>query len=387
MACDPPPRTIDQGLDWFLSHNPSGSGMCAQHTWHSLGGDRGCPPAWGCSDANAVYDKVINSGRYWTEPKRGDIILWKYGNNGHAARVYNEAGTKIATTDPGNGDPVGIEDIDYPSKWGASTSKRICTDTYNGIKCFTSGEPPVDHGEVYLSKLIFGQEDSDSVKRLQMHLNDHPLENGEELPISGNYFDQTDEEVRLCQKQHGFGNDAAGASSVGPEQANHLFSNCACVIKDDLETETEPPPVTTEPPVGVVTDVGIWNWYSGKKDTEKLVHPDGDWHDIDLPAQPASGIKGNSKEEHFLYLRIHLPKSRTATRTIHTRFVRSDGDETAYKSPAWPGDSDNSIAYENFHIETGSGLGGKWQILVDGGTDPIDYTTRYAKTYVTYREE
>src|SRR6187399_1507914 len=100
MACDPPPRSIDQGLDWFLSHNPSGSGMCAQHTWHSLGGDRGCPPAWGCANSNQVYDKVISSGRYWTEPKRGDIILWKYGHNGHAARVYNEAGTQIATTDP-----------------------------------------------------------------------------------------------------------------------------------------------------------------------------------------------------------------------------------------------------------------------------------------------
>ena len=382
MTCDPAPRTIDQGLDWFLSHNPSGSGMCAQHTWHSLGGDRGCPPAWGCANANQVYDKVVASGRYWTTPKRGDIAVWKYGNNGHAARVYNEAGTQIATTDPGNGEPVGVEDIDYPAKWGATTSKRIFTDTYNGIKCFTSTDSSISHGEVFLSKLVYGQMDSDSVKRLQMHLNDHVLENGEDLPVSGNYLDSTDEEVRLCQKQHGYGNDPINESSVGPNQAAHLFTKCDCVIIDDLKTESPMP----EPPAETWSDVAIWDWYSEKYTSKVLVHPDGEWHDIDLPPQPASGITSKSKEEHFLYLRIHLPKGRSATRTIHTRFIRSDGDETAYKSPAWPGDSDDSIAYENFHIEKGGGLGGKWQILVDGGTDPIDYTTRYAKTYVTYRK-
>jgi hypothetical protein len=147
MICDPPPRSIDEGLDWFLSHDASGSGMCAQHTWHSLGGDRGCPPAWGCSDANAVYDKVKKSGRYWTSPKRGDIALWKYGSNGHAARVYDDGGTLIATTNPTgeSGGGTGIEPIGYPAKWGATTSARIFTDTYNGIKCFDSEDSDVSN--------------------------------------------------------------------------------------------------------------------------------------------------------------------------------------------------------------------------------------------------
>lgn len=244
-TCSPTPRSVDEGLDWFLSHNASGSGMCAQHTWHSLGGDRGCPPAWGCANANQVYDKVKASGRYWTTPKRGDIALWKYGSNGHAARVYDDAGTKIATTNPSSGpsNGTGIEPIGYPSKWGATSSARIFTDTYNGVLCFQSGEPSIDHGEVYLSKLHYGQEDSDSVKRLQMHLNDHPLEDGSELPITGNYGDQTDKEVRLCQAQHDLGSDPAKGSNVGPEQAKHLFTGCACTIVD-LPPEPEPP----EPP-------------------------------------------------------------------------------------------------------------------------------------------
>lgn len=247
-TCSPTPRSVDEGLDWFLGHNPPDTGMCANHTWKSLGGDRGCPPAWGCPDANAVYDKVKASGRYWTTPKRGDIILWKYGNNGHAARVYDDAGTKIATTDPSNGKMVGVEPIGYPSKWGASSSARICTDTYNGVKCFTSGEATIDHGDVYLSKLHYGQEDSDSVKRLQMHLNAHPLENGSDLPVSGNYFDQTDNEVILCQQQHNFGDDSPKSSSVGPKQAAHLFTNCACVVIDEDEPEPPEPPDPTEPP-------------------------------------------------------------------------------------------------------------------------------------------
>jgi hypothetical protein len=140
------PRSIDAGLDWFLSHNANGSGMCAQHTWHSLGGDYGNPPAWGCANANQVYDKIKKSGRYWTKPRRGDIAAWKYGSNGHLARVYDDAGTKIATTNPstGSSSSTGIEAMGYPSKWGATSSARIFTDTYNGVKCFDSTEDEDD---------------------------------------------------------------------------------------------------------------------------------------------------------------------------------------------------------------------------------------------------
>jgi murein DD-endopeptidase MepM/ murein hydrolase activator NlpD len=235
-------------------------------------------------------------------------------------------------------------------------------------------------GPVYRSKLVAGQKDSDSVRRWQDSLNKHPLEGGENLPITGNFLDQTEEETYLCADQHGF------AKELPPTTAHmdHLLAGTGHEIINDV-TDTEEPEVPTDGG-NVETDVGIWDWYSEKFDSKKLVYPDGKWHNIDLPAQPASGITGKNKEEHFLYLRIHLPSGRSATRTIHTRFVRSDGDETAYKSPAWDAGASNSIAYENYHPEKGSGLGGHWEIMVDGGTDPIDYTTRYAKTYVTYRE-
>lgn len=130
-------RSVEARINWFLTHNPSGVGMCAQHTWHSLGGNKTtpCPPRWGAAHANAVYDKVIASGRYWRGgiPPRGAIVLWKYGKYGHAALSLGDG--KIATTDPtGKPGGVGVEDLTYPHKWGANSRDRIWTDTYNGVK-------------------------------------------------------------------------------------------------------------------------------------------------------------------------------------------------------------------------------------------------------------
>lgn len=151
------PRGIEERIKWFLNNKPSGPGMCAQHSWHALGGDNGSVPAWGCANANEVYDKVRKSGRYWTgKPKRGSLVLWRYGNNGHAAIEDDSQGLKIDTTNPdpdnSTGTATGVESIDYPEKWGASSSSRIWTDTYNGVR-FPVGdeEDDVKHSFLYLS--------------------------------------------------------------------------------------------------------------------------------------------------------------------------------------------------------------------------------------------
>ena len=79
-------------------------------------------------------------------------------------------------------------------------------------------------GGVYLDRLHYGQRDSDSVKALQAALNGHRLAppGNITLPISGAYLALTDQVVRACQAQHGFGHDAPGQSFVGREQAEHL---------------------------------------------------------------------------------------------------------------------------------------------------------------------
>lgn len=79
----------------------------------------------------------------------------------------------------------------------------------------------------YLSRLRYGQRDSSSVENLQTVLNGHSLPGGQTLPVTGNYLEMTDEEVRLCQQHHGHlftqsQPDPVGDSSVGPLQADHL---------------------------------------------------------------------------------------------------------------------------------------------------------------------
>jgi hypothetical protein len=97
----------------------------------------------------------------------------------------------------------------------------------------SSSYPKPTSKKVYLSKLKYGQKDSDSVWYLQDALNDHTLEGGQELPLTGNYLEETDEEVRLCQKQHGYGSDPDNKSFVGKKQAEHLFKGRGLTIVDD----------------------------------------------------------------------------------------------------------------------------------------------------------
>lgn len=152
-----------------------------------------------------------------------------------------------------------------------------------------------------------------------------------------------------------------------------------------LKAPEAPPDPEPNPPdqIGMTIGFGLATWYSGKKTDSKLVYPDGGWHDI-TSEMPPTGIHAKSSEHHFLYLRAYLPDPRSATRTIETRWVRSDGDETAYISPAWTEGAKDSLGYANLHFEEGSGLGGQWQVKVTGGTDPVEFTTRYAKTHIYY---
>lgn len=386
------PREIEERIDWFLQHSPSARGMCAQHTWHSLGGDQGNPPAWGCSDANQCVDKVKASGRYWTPstwsgpPPRGAWVGYKYGSNGHACLSLGDG--RIATTDPGNGAMVGIEDLDYPNKWGAS-GWDVWTDEYNNV-LFEVGDG-IDDGDVYLSKLVYGQEDSDSVSRLQVALNNHPLDGGSNLPVTGNYFDQTDHEVRLCQQQHGFGDDPVGGSSVGPSQAAHLFEDTDNNIINDLPTPVPPDPPDPEPEPpdgpGVVNGYGTKDYYTGKKTDAVSIKPGAGWTDIGL-SQPHSGItEGNPRDHHFLYTRWEMTAESTAPRKAEVRWVREDGDATAYDCRYVDPKVSTSFPFPTYHTEAGTGLGGKWQAKITGGTDSAKITTRYAKTEIEWQEE
>lgn len=128
------PRGVEARIRWMLDNPPGTAGMCARTCWQALGGDYGMPPAWGAPDANAVYDKVLASGKYSrTFPApRGALIVWRYGKHGHTA--LSAGGTQIYTTDPtGRPGGTGVEPIGYPHKWGANTRDRLWTSSYAGV--------------------------------------------------------------------------------------------------------------------------------------------------------------------------------------------------------------------------------------------------------------
>ena len=86
-------------------------------------------------------------------------------------------------------------------------------------------------GDVWVDKLHYGQMESDSVKRLQYQLNGVTLPGGQELPITGNYLEMTDHEVRLWQSQIGDTPDPVNESFLGPKQAALMFPVPPYVIK------------------------------------------------------------------------------------------------------------------------------------------------------------
>lgn len=99
----------------------------------------------------------------------------------------------------------------------------------------SGGYPAPTSKTIYLSKLRYGQTDSDSVWYLQNVLNGHTLSGGQTLPLTGNYLDETDEEVRLCQDQHfSWAPDPVNGSNVGPDQAAHLFNGLGLTVVNDV---------------------------------------------------------------------------------------------------------------------------------------------------------
>lgn len=96
----------------------------------------------------------------------------------------------------------------------------------------SSGYPTPTSSTVYLEKLHFGQDDSDSVWYLQDTLN---RTHGAQLPTTGGYWDLTDSAVRKCQSEHGHSwgegsADAAGTSFVGERQASHIFAGSGLTV-------------------------------------------------------------------------------------------------------------------------------------------------------------
>ena len=85
---------------------------------------------------------------------------------------------------------------------------------------------PWASGRVLVSKLRFGTNDSDSVRRLQHRLNQIKLKDGRELAITGDYGLATKAEATKWQIQKDGAEPGSPAAdgNIGPKQARKLFT-------------------------------------------------------------------------------------------------------------------------------------------------------------------
>lgn len=369
-------QSLDGAIRDALADRTNDPGMCLQQTriWYEIAAKH---PDASTGWRNAKYRRTDR------KPPRGAPVWWTGGSSGHGHIGLALGDGTFRSTDAAGRGKVGTVSLDYPEKqWGlkwGGWSADLNGVTIREIKAIYDGGTSV-RPKVYLSRLKFGVKNSDSVKLLQERLNGIPLKGGSKLPVTGNYATRTDHEVRLWQAQICHDQpDPAGKSFLGPRQARKMFPADEYDLIDDQDDDEDPvqdgePAVSSAP--------GIWQWYSDKPGGVVTIHPDEKWHDLKGLVEPPSKIKGGS-EKRMLYLRIHLPKGRTADRAVQTRFVRGNGDETAYDSEEY-GLTLDSVPYSNIHFEKSDGLGGKWQIWVTGGKDPLTLHTRYAKCHCTY---
>lgn len=219
-------------------------GMCLKQVriWYEIPSKYGdATDAWYATDYYKQGDR---------NPPEGAPVWWVGGSGGHGHIAMYLGNGKIRTTDGCGSGCVATKDLGWvESAWGLTYkgwSADINDVVIPELLAIYNGEEPSGGGgssssypkptskTVYLSKLHYGQEDSDSVWYLQDRLNGHPLSGGQTLPLTGNYLTETDEEVRLCQQQHGYGNDPVKKSFVGPSQASHLFQGSGITVVNDL---------------------------------------------------------------------------------------------------------------------------------------------------------
>lgn len=388
------PRGVEDRLQWMVDHEPGEAGMCANWTWQAMGGDYGNPPRWGAEDANEVVEKVRAAGGLFTsrEAPRGAFVLYTSSTHGHMclSKGYQH-GYDIMTTDPdgrwgttGTWTQQGPID-DWGQKWAGWAIR------YNGVLL-----PMSEPGPVYVDRLYQGSgqgEPSDSVTRLQDILNHTsiPAPGNVDLPPTGYWGEQTTTVVNAWQKAQGY----PLTTYLTDDQADKLFASWQGyeVIHADEpippDPEPEPPDPEPEPPEqpGTVSGYGSEDWYSGKKAGPVAIKPGAGWTDLPGLVQPPSGItEGNPHDHHFSYFRVELTEESTAKRLFEVRWVRSDGDATGYDHRLFDPSVRKSYGFGTYHTERGSGLGGKWQAKVSGGSDPVNVTTHYAKTEIEWQD-
>lgn len=124
-----------------------------------------------------------------------------------------------------------------------------------------------------------------------------------------------------------------------------------------------------------------WYNYSGKP-KGKLEVPAGAYKKLDAVTKDpvAVGLEG-----HMIYFNTAMKwKANARGATIRVKYVRADGDATGYQSfyVGREGLLSEQFLATHIHWESGSKIGGRWSVRVDGDVTGMTLDTRYAKIYV-----
>jgi hypothetical protein len=213
-------RTPEQALAYARRYTTYRVGMCLHAVQTFFDSPHKYPDAY--TQAKAVH-------LYPGTPPPGVPVFYGPGTGsryGHVA--ISVGGGRIRSTDCPSDGRVGETDLNWPQRrWGHNYigwARNIGGVDIPGAPL--PGQQPQpggdwSKGDVYQDKLHPGQEDSDSVRRLQWVLNQWSFKGGVELPITGLYGPQTASEVAKFQTQVC---GDAGDGAIGPKQTDALFT-------------------------------------------------------------------------------------------------------------------------------------------------------------------
>ena len=131
-------------------------------------------------------------------------------------------------------------------------------------------------------------------------------------------------------------------------------------------------------------DTDVWSDYSGKPSGTLTIKNSQDYVCMDFVTAdpPSSGL-----ELHLLYANCEITWGDDPMGMIRVKYVRDDGDATAYQDYAVPKGaaigSPDTFLLTATHWESGEkGKGGRWYLRCEGGISSVKIGTRYSKIAV-----
>lgn len=214
------------------SYSTCEPGMCLKYvrTWLEI------PSS--AADAQGAWDAAKHQHAGDRHPPNGAPAFWKSGpgGSGHGHITLTRANPGMRTTDKPTG-KVGNDDGSWPNdEWGQTYLGW--TEDLNGVHIpyLIAGGDWRASGDVYVSKLHQGQQDSDSVARLRYRLTNHAhMPDAHKPGYGGGYGEKVVEAVKYwvnnLDGQEGAGGPKDG-SQLNNGPANRLFGSNYEVIEE-----------------------------------------------------------------------------------------------------------------------------------------------------------